>query len=107
MIRRQQTLRRRRRERNAIIPRPRVYRDRSNPLETMTDNELFKRYRFIDSPESLLYSLSSFSVGEAYNMGENPPNSSTHFPACPSSQKKNTLFSLLKFKKILKYLRMG
>ena len=38
--------RRRRRERNAIIPRPRVYRDRSNPLETMTDNELFERYRF-------------------------------------------------------------
>ena len=39
-------IRRRRRERNAIIPRPRVYRDRRNPLETMTDNELFKRYRF-------------------------------------------------------------
>ena len=36
----------RRRERNAIIPRPRVYRDRSNPLETVTDNELFERYRF-------------------------------------------------------------
>jgi hypothetical protein len=33
-------------ERNAIIPRPKVYRDRSNPLETMTDNELFERYRF-------------------------------------------------------------
>jgi hypothetical protein len=39
-------IRRRRRERNAIIPRPRVYRDRSNPLETMTDSELFERYRF-------------------------------------------------------------
>jgi hypothetical protein len=36
----------RRRERHAIIPRPRVYRDRRNPLETMTDNELFERYRF-------------------------------------------------------------
>ena len=38
--------RRCRRERNAIIPR--VYRDKStcNPLETMTDNELFERYRF-------------------------------------------------------------
>jgi hypothetical protein len=23
-----------------------VYRDRSNPLETVTDNELFERYRF-------------------------------------------------------------
>ena len=39
-------IRRRRRERNAIIPRSRVYRDRSNPLETMTDSELFERYRF-------------------------------------------------------------
>ena len=39
-------IRRRRRERNAIIPRPMVYRDRSNPLETMTDSELFERYRF-------------------------------------------------------------
>jgi hypothetical protein len=29
-------IRRRRRERNAIIPRSRVYRDRSNPLETNT-----------------------------------------------------------------------
>ena len=40
--------RRCRRERNAIIPRPRVYRDKNtcNPLETMTDNELFERYRF-------------------------------------------------------------
>ena len=38
--------RRRRKERNAIISSPRVYRDRSNPLETMTDNELFERYRF-------------------------------------------------------------
>ena len=36
----------RRRERNAIIPRPMVYRDRSNPLETVTDSELFERYRF-------------------------------------------------------------
>jgi hypothetical protein len=34
--------RRCRRERNAIIPSPRVYRDKNtcNPLETMTDNEL-------------------------------------------------------------------
>ena len=39
-------IRRRRRERNAIIPRSRVYRDRSNLLETMTDSELFERYRF-------------------------------------------------------------
>ena len=39
-------IKRRKRERNAIIPRPRVYRDGSNPLETMTDNELFERYRF-------------------------------------------------------------
>ena len=38
--------RRRRRERNAIIPRSRVYKDRSNHLETVTDNELFERYRF-------------------------------------------------------------
>jgi len=42
-------IRRRRRERNhAIIPRPRIYRDRSNPLEleTMTDGKLYERYRF-------------------------------------------------------------
>jgi hypothetical protein len=37
-----------------------------------------------DSLEFLLYSLSSFSVGEVYNLGENPPNTSSHFPACPS-----------------------
>ena len=37
-----------------------------------------------DSLESLLYSLSSFSVAEVYNMGENSPNTSSHFPACPS-----------------------
>ena len=39
-------IRRRRRERNVIIPGPRVYRDRSNSLETMTDNESFERYQF-------------------------------------------------------------
>jgi hypothetical protein len=39
--------RKRRRERNVIIPGPRVYRDRSNSLETTTDNELFERYQNI------------------------------------------------------------
>ena len=35
-------IRKRRKERNAIIPRRRVYRDRSNSLETMTDNDLLR-----------------------------------------------------------------
>lgn len=35
---------RNRRQRN--LPRPRVFRDRLNPLESMDDNELFERYRF-------------------------------------------------------------
>lgn len=35
---------RNRRQRN--LPRPRVFRDRLNPLESMDDDELFERYRF-------------------------------------------------------------
>ncbi|XP_062587844.1 uncharacterized protein LOC134249523, partial [Saccostrea cucullata] len=38
--------RRRRFRRQNALPRPRVFRDRSNPLETLEEEEIFQRYRF-------------------------------------------------------------
>lgn len=46
--------RRRRRRQNAIpLRRPRVFRDLSNPLESLDEEEVYDRYRF--SPETILF----------------------------------------------------
>lgn len=38
---------------NRQLRRPRVFRDRSNPLEDLEEEEIFERYRF--RPETILY----------------------------------------------------
>ncbi|XP_062600943.1 uncharacterized protein LOC134262567 [Saccostrea cucullata] len=45
--------RRRRRLNRAVLRRPRVFRDLSNPLESLEEEEIFQRYRF--SPTSILF----------------------------------------------------
>ena len=47
--------RHRRRRQNRVLRRPRVFRDLSNPLENLEEDEIYQRYRF--SPASIYFIL--------------------------------------------------
>ena len=48
-------VRQERRRRQILMRRPRVFKDRSNPLEDLDEGEVFRRYRF--KPPTIIYIL--------------------------------------------------
>ena len=60
---------RRRNVDNVVLRRPRVFRDRSNPLEDLEPDEVFRRYRFL--PPTIIFIMSllpDLSAPTARNM---------------------------------------
>ncbi|XP_061170345.1 putative nuclease HARBI1 [Saccostrea echinata] len=63
--------RRRRRQNLLVLRRPRVFRDLSNPLESLEEEEFFQRYRF--SPGSILYIVNGVSDDLQADTARNRP----------------------------------
>ena len=64
---------RRNRRRRGFIPRPRVFRDRGNPLEDLEEEEVYNRYRF--RPHTIL-----FITAALHNILESDTNRNQSLP---------------------------
>ncbi|XP_062602379.1 uncharacterized protein LOC134264089 [Saccostrea cucullata] len=59
----------RRNRRRFILPRPRVFRDRLNPLESLEEDEVYQRYRF--RPASIIFITNGLSNTLSRDTGRN------------------------------------